>query len=118
MTVETYLLQVKDIDLRIRSLQGELYECRRDGDEAYVKELESSITANIEKYQSLKLRIRDEIQSLDDNRYVTLLSEYYVKGKSWEDVTEALGKKDTKHVRTTLHERALKSFSEKFSKFF
>lgn len=116
MTAETYLMQVKDIDLRIRSLQGELKDCANEGDEKYAQELRSRINTDIEQYKKLKLRIREEIQLLRDNRLSTLLSEYYIRGRSWEQVTEALGKKDIKNVRTTLHEKALKLFEETYQK--
>jgi hypothetical protein len=62
----------------------------------------------------LKLRIRDEIQQIKDNRLSTLLTEFYIRGKSWEDVTAALGMRSVKNVREGLHKKALEAFEKKF----
>lgn len=118
MRAEDYLIQVKDIDLRIRSLKGELSDCDNEVDEEYAQELRSKICSDIEQYKQLRLRIREEIQALTDNQYSTLLSEYYVRGKSWEQVTDALGKKDIKNVRDNVHSKALAAFEMAYPKYF
>ena len=118
MRAEEYLSQVKDIDLRIRSLQGELRDYDNEADEEYAQELRSKVYADIEQYKKLRIRIREEIQSLADNQYSTLLSEYYIRGRSWEQVTDAIGKKDIKNVRDNIHGKALEAFEKAYPKYF
>ena len=59
--VEEYLSQVKDIDLRIRSLEGELHDVEAEQDVEYAEELKSRITTDIAAYKEVKLIIREEI---------------------------------------------------------
>lgn len=118
MTPEEYLMQVKNIDLRICSLEGELHDAENENDTEYVEQLRETIKQDIEKHKELKFRIRNEIQQLPDNRLSTLLIEYYVKGKSWEMVAAALGLKDEKNVRLSLREKALKLFAAHYPKYF
>ena len=118
MTPEMYLMQVKDIDLRIRSLKEELKDAENEHDEEYAEQLRKRITEDIEKYKGLKLRIRDEIQQIGDTKLSILLTEYYVRGRRWEDVTEAVGMKSVKNVREGMHTRALKQFAAQFPKYF
>lgn len=118
MTPEEYLMQVKDIDLRIRCLEGELHDAEAVDDTEYAEELCERIKCDIEKYKELKLRIRDEIQQIGDHRLSTLLTEYYIRGKSWEQVAEFLGLKDPKWVRNSLREKAIKLFASRFPKYF
>lgn len=118
MTPEMYLMQVKDIDLRIRSLQGELKDAEKECDEEYAEQLRKCIRKDIEHYKELKLRIREEIQQIGDSKLGTLLTEYYVRGRSWEQVGETIGIKDPKWVRTRLREKALKLFAARFPKYF
>ena len=118
MTPEMYLMQVKDIDLRIRSLRGELKDAENEKDEEYAEQLRKRINEDIDKYKELKLRIRDEIQQIGNARLSVLLTEYYVRGRDWEQVAESLDLKDPKWVRTTLRERALKLFAGAFPKYF
>ncbi len=118
MNAEEYLEQVKNIDLRIRSLEGELRDSQAEEDTEYAEELRDRIAASIRTYKELKLRIRDEIQQIKDNRLSTLLTEFYIRGKSWEDVTAALGMRSVKNVREGLHKKALEAFEKKFQKNF
>ena len=118
MTPEQYLLQVRDIDLRIRSLKGELKDAENEKDEEYAEQLRKQINNDIKKFKEIKLRIREEIQQIGNARLSVLLSEYYVRGREWEQVAESLDLKDPKWVRTTLRERALKLFAAKFPKYF
>lgn len=118
MNAEEYLEQVKNIDLRIRSLEGELNDSQAEEDTEYAEELRDRIVASIRTYKELKLRIRDEIQQIKDNRLSTLLTEFYIRGKSWEDVTAALGMRSVKNVREGLHKKALEAFEKKFQKNF
>ncbi len=112
MTAEEYLSQITDIDLRIRSLEGELSDSELEADPEYRKELAERIGENIVRAKELKLRIRAEIQNVQDNRLCTLLSEKYVRGRSWEQVADAVGMKSVKHVREGLHSQALEAFRQ------
>ncbi len=118
MTPEEYLMQVKDIDLRIRCLEGELHDAEAVDDTEYAEELRERIKRDLENFKELKLRIRDEIQQIGDHRLSTLLTEYYVRGKSWEQVAEALNMKSVKNTRENLRAAALKSFAAHFPKYF
>lgn len=114
MTPEMYLMQVKDIDLRIRSLKGELKDAENEKDEEYAEKLQKQINEDIERYKELRLRIRMEIQQIGDTKLSILLMEYYVRGRRWEEVAEAVDMKDVKNVRMGMHERALKKFASCF----
>ena len=118
MRAEKYLSQVEDIDLRIRSLKGELRDCENEADEEYARELRGRIRTDIEQYKQLKLHIREEIQALGDNRLSTLLSERYIRGRTWEQVTEAIGLKDIKNVRVKIHQAALEAFEQAHPEYF
>ena len=118
MTPEDYLMQVKNIDLRIRTLQGELHDAENEDDTEYAEELRKHIKSDIEKHKEVKLRIRDEIQQIKDHRLSTLLYEYYIRGRSWEQVAEALNVKSVKNTRENLRAAALKAFAAQFPKYF
>ena len=118
MTPEEYIMQVKDIDLRIRSLEGELQDAEAENDTEYAEELRASINADIQKYKELKLRIREEIQQLKDNKLSALLIEYYIRGRSWEQVAFVLDCKSVKNVREGLRKRALQAFRDKYPQYF
>lgn len=118
MTPEDYLMQVKDIDLRIKSLDGELHDAEAVDDTEYAEELRERIKRDLVKFKELKLRIRDEIQQIGDHRLSTLLTEYYIRGKTWEQVAEAIGMKSVKNTRENLRAAALKKFAACFPKYF
>jgi ElaB/YqjD/DUF883 family membrane-anchored ribosome-binding protein len=118
MTPEMYLMQVKDLDLRLRSLKGELNDAENENDEEYAEELRKRINDDIKRYKESKLKIREEIQQIGNARLSVLLTEYYVRGRTWEEVARMLDLKDPKWVRTTLRERALKLFAASFPKYF
>lgn len=118
MTPEDYLMQIKDIGLRIKSLEGELHDAEAEDDTEYAEELRGRISADIARYKELRLRIRDEIQQIGNNRYSTLLTEYYIRGRTWEQVAEALNVKSIKNTRENLRAAALKAFAAHFPKYF
>lgn len=118
MTPEDYLMQVKNIDLRLSSLEAELRAANRERDTEYAEQLREQIKTDIECYKEIKMRIRSEIQQINDNRLSTLLMEYYIRGNTWEMVAEAIGIKDSKWVRTRLREKALKLFAATYPKYF
>ena len=118
ITVEEYLMQVRNIDLRISSLESERTAARRERDIEYAEKLRGIIDADLERYKELKLRIREEILHLPDSSLSTLLMEYYIRGNTWEMVAAAINISDAKWVRTRLHEKALKLFVATYPKYF
>lgn len=118
MTPEEYLLQVKNIDLRIKALEGELHDAEKENDSEYEEKLRSDIKRDLEKYKEIKLRIRNEIQQIEDHKLCTLLTEYYVRGKSWEQVAESINVKSIKNTRENLRAAALKKFAELYPQYF
>lgn len=118
MTPEDYLMQVKNIKLRVKALKGELKGAEALKDPAYAYLLRERIESDLLKYEKLELRIRDEIHEIEDNKLSALLIEYYVLGKSWEQVAEALGVKSIKNTRENLRAAALKAFAAKHPEYF
>lgn len=118
MTPEEYLEQVKNINLRICSLENELRDTEREKDYEYAMQLRESIKSDLEKQKELKFRIRNEIQQIKDNKLSTLLTEYYIRGRSWEQVAEALDVKSVKNTRENLKAAALKRFAEMYPDYF
>jgi len=118
MTTIDYLSQIKDIDLRIRSLEGELHDSALQDDPEYMEELQARIKSDISKYKKLRIEIREQIQQLKDNKAVILLTEYYVRGRSWEQTAAALEMKSVKHVRECMHKRAIELFLKKYGKYY
>ncbi|MBQ8961630.1 MAG: hypothetical protein IJ071_10545 [Ruminococcus sp.] len=110
MSPESYLSQITDIDLRIRSLEGELADI--DDDDDYAHALADQISADLEEAKGLRLKIRREIQNVRDHKLCTLLMEKYVRGRSWEQVADAVDMRSVKHVRGEIHRQALEAFRE------
>lgn len=110
MTVEEYLSQITDIDLRIRSLESEFDDAEDECDEEYRLELQGRIVQNLEQAKKLKLRIREEIQRVPNHKLCTLLMERYVRGRSWEQVADALGIQSEKYAREGLRVKAIVAF--------
>lgn len=110
MTAEEYLSQITDIDLRIRSLEGEFDDAEDECDEEYRLELQGRILQNLEQAKALKLRIRSEIQRVTDHKLCALLMERYVRGRSWEQVADALGIQSEKYAREGLKVKAIVAF--------
>lgn len=117
MTPEQYLMQVRDINLRIRSLNGELKDAENENDEEYAKLLKEQIQKDIDKFKELKLRIRNEIGKLKDHRMSALLTNYYVRDMSWEMVAAELNMNE-KYVRDKLRVKAIKAFAAEYPKYF
>lgn len=118
LTPEDYLMQVKDISMSIKCLEGELQDAEKEHDTEYAEDRCEKLRARIRKRKELLSRIDEEIHSLPDNRLSALLGEYYIRGRSWEEVGETIGIKDSKWVRTRLHEKALKLFAAHYPKYF
>ena len=66
MTPEDYLMQVKNIDLRIRTLQGELHDAESEEDTEYAEELRKHIKADIEKHKEIMRMVNRVIKQLNE----------------------------------------------------
>ena len=117
ITPEEYLLQIRNIDLRIRATQGELFDAENENDEEYANQLKKLIQKDLDKLKELKLRIRNEIQQLPDHRLSALLTDYYVRDMSWERVAAELNMNE-KYVRDKLRVKAIKAFAAEYPKYF
>lgn len=117
MTPEQYLMQVRNINLRIRSLNGELKDAENENDEEYAKLLKEQIQKDIDKFKELKLRIRNEIGKIKDHRMSALLTNYYVRDMSWEMVAAELNMNE-KYVRDKLREKAIRAFASENPTYF
>ena len=77
-----------------------------------IVDMQSVINAEIDRLVDLKEEARTKINQLKDTRYVSLLTDYYINCKTWEQVADDMGY-DLRWVYR-LHGRALQSFSKIF----
>lgn len=113
MTAKEYLEQVEGIEFRIKALamqKRHLQNKSRDSEELH--RLEQDIECMETSYIKLQKKITEEIHSMKNHVYASLLSAKYLSGATWEEITLMLGYKDEKYVRTKLHSKALKEFSK------
>ena len=80
-----------------------------------IVDMQNEINREIDNLVDLKREVRGKINQLDDNRYVLILTEYYINGKTWEKVAEDNNFSD-RHVRR-LHGWALQAFRKKYDLF-
>lgn len=138
MTVKEYLEQIKVLDIKIDQKQKQLDELRLkaygdkspsigksliqsspSGDQmesSVVKyvDLEREIESMIDTYTDTKNRIINEIQSLDDHRYIDLLYKRYVEYKAFETISNEM--KYNPDWTRRLHIQALNDFCKKVLK--
>lgn len=113
MTSKEYLEQVEGIEFRIKALAMQERRLRnRQGNEQSLQELRELIQELEEKYIGIQKKITEEIHSIKDNRYSTLLSERYLNGTSWVQIAEDLGYSSAKYVRKVIYPKALKEFEK------
>lgn len=117
ITPEEYLMQIRNIDLRIRATQGELSDAENEEDIDYANQLKDQIQKDLDKFKEIKLRIRSEISQLKDHRLSALLIDYYVRDLSWERVAANLNMNE-KYVRDKLRVKAIKAFAAEYPKYF
>ena len=77
-------------------------------------ELEEQVMQRLRQYIETKARIMDEIQQLEDARYIDILYKRYVEYKSITAVAYEMGYEYTWLCH--LHGDALKAFGDKFLK--
>lgn len=138
MTAKEYLKQIEELDIKIKQREEQL-ECLREtaGGAAAIRydkdniqvsvcgdmiernvirlvELEEKIFKDKVKKETLKAKIIDQIQALDDKRYVEILYRRYVKYDKFEQIAIDLSY-DYVYLRA-LHGEALGMFESLYSK--
>lgn len=135
MTAKEYLRTIRNADENINYRLSELGKLRAEiksispktsgervqtgGDSDPMKavdrlvDMERQINAEIDHYTELKVKTREMISRLPNDRHRAILTEYYLNAKTWEQVAESLNISD-RHAKR-LHGWALKEFSKKFS---
>jgi len=136
MTAKEYLKQIEALDIKIRQKQDQL-ECLKEtaGGNAAIRydklnvqitvapdmmernvlrmvELEEKIWADKLKMETLKDQIIDQIQSLEDERYIDLLFRRYVKYQKFEQIALDMSY-DYVYIRE-LHGEALGAFEQEY----
>ena len=136
MTAKEYLKQIEALDIKIRQKQDQL-DCLKEtaGGNASIKydklnvqitvdpgmmernvlrmvELEEKIWADKLKMETLKDQIIDQIQSLEDERYIDLLFRRYVKYQKFEQIALDMSY-DYVYIRE-LHGEALGAFEQEY----
>ncbi len=135
MTAKEYLSRARSADKRINAKNRELHGLRQNiaqlgaqskservqrsssGDSMKIVDkiidLQNEINREIDNLVDLKKEIRGKINQLTDERYITVLTDYYINCKTWEDVAEN-NKYSVRHA-LRLHGWALKEFRKKFN---
>ena len=136
MTAKEYLKQIEALDIKIRQKQYQL-DCLKEtaGGNAAIRydklnvqitvapdmmernvlrmvELEEKIWADKLKMETLKDQIIDQIQSLEDERYIDLLFRRYVKYQKFEQIALDMSY-DYVYIRE-LHGEALGAFEQEY----
>ena len=136
MTAKEYLKQIEALDIKIRQKQDQL-ECLKEtaGGNAAIRydklnvqitvapdmmernvlrmvELEEKIFADKLRMETLKDQIIDQIQSLEDERYIDLLFRRYVKYQKFEQIALDMSY-DYVYIRE-LHGEALGAFEQEY----
>ena len=139
MTAKEYLKQIEELDIKIKQREEQL-ECLREtaGGAAAIRydkdniqvsvcgdmiernvirlvELEEKIFKDKVKKETLKAKIIDQIQALDDKRYVEILYRRYVKYDKFDQIALDMSY-DYVYLRA-LHGEALGMFEITYSKF-
>jgi len=80
---------------------------------ARVDQKEEEINRKIDELTDFRLKAIGMINSLGDDRYVSILYKRYVNYETWEKIADDLGYTDRHALR--LHGEALDEFSKKYS---
>lgn len=110
MTAKEYLMQVRNIDgvinakleeieqleIRVISLQsvkfGEKVKSSNTGDSVQktiekIVDMQSKIKSEIDKLVDLKVEVSSKISQLADNRYITVLIDYFINGMTFDEIS-------------------------------
>lgn len=135
MTAKEYLQKVRNKDREINNLisdketlvemmyslsgagEGERVQTSRNNDKlgtlySRIDEKERKITQKIDELIDFRLKVSDEINRLEDIRYVSILHKRYIRFQSWERIAIDLGY-NVRYVQR-LHGQALIEFEEKY----
>ena len=134
ISAKEYLKSIRTLDMAIKVKEEELYRLKLNiaslspqttGERVMnsstsdmmstvdkIVDMQAVINAEIDRLVDLKEEARTKINQLKDTRYVSLLTDYYINCKTWEQVAEDM-EYDLRWVYR-LHGRALQSFSKIF----
>ena len=134
ISAKEYLKSIRTLDMAIKVKEEELYRLKLNiaslspqttGERVMnsstsdmmstidkIVDMQAVINAEIDRLVDLKEEARTKINQLKDTRYVSLLTDYYINCKTWEQVAEDM-EYDWRWVYR-LHGRALQSFSKIF----
>ena len=134
ISAKEYLKSIRTLDIAIKVKKEELYRLKLNiaslspqttGERVMnsstsdmmstvdkIVDMQAVINAEIDRLVNLKEEARSKINQLKDTRYVSLLTDYYINCKTWEQVAEDM-EYDLRWVYR-LHSRALQSFSKIF----
>ena len=134
ISAKEYLKSIRTLDMAIKVKEEELYRLKLNiaslspqttGEPVMnssttdmmstvdkIVDMQAVINAEIDRLVDLKEEARTKINQLKDTRYVSLLTDYYINCKTWEQVADDMGY-DLRWVYR-LHGRALQSFSKIF----
>ena len=134
ISAKEYLKSIRTLDMAIKVKEEELYRLKLNiaslspqttGERVMnsstsdmmstvdkIVDMQAVINAEIDRLVDLKEEARTKINQLKDTRYVSLLTDYYINCKTWEQVAEDM-RYDLRWVYR-LHGRALQSFSKIF----
>lgn len=136
MTAKEYLQQVRRKNAAINNLQrdkeglvammyslggnsdGERVQSSRDNDKfgtlySRIDEKEREITEKIDALVNFKLKVSEEINALEDSRYIEILHRRHIAFESWERIAIDL-QYNVRYVQH-LHGQALIEFEDKYS---
>lgn len=77
-----------------------------------IVDLQNKINSEIDSLLELKSDVRNKINQLSDERFIVVLTDYYINCKTWEQVAKDNNYTE-RHIRR-LHGWALQKFRKKF----
>lgn len=132
ISAKEYLKSIRTLDMAIKVKEEELYRLKLNiaslspqttGERVMnsstsdmmstvdkIVDMQAVINAEIDRLVNLKEEARSKINQLKDTRYVSLLTDYYINCKTWEQVADDMGY-DLRYIYK-LHGRALQVFDK------
>ena len=107
---ELYHLKLKSLQVSPQSQSERVQSSGSGGDFTKIVLLQEKINEEIDQLVELKKQARTLIHRLTDERYKTVLTEYYLNHKTWEQVADCMNY-DLRWVYR-IHGKALKEFSK------
>ena len=78
-----------------------------------IVDLQNKINSEIDSLLELKSDVRNKINQLSDERFIVVLTDYYINCKTWAEVSKSIGYEE-RYTRK-LHGWALQKFRKKFN---